>query len=146
MKRRLWPISILFVAASLAGLAYDDYASARKKLDSIEAGRLAPGARVTLTYPELNAWAAKEAPAGVRNPHLQAAARDVASGAALIDFGKLERSTGRQPGWLMSKLLDGERPVKAQLLAQDLPAAVPPSTSSAWRSRAWRLTAAPSTS
>ena len=51
VKRRLWPISILFVAASLAGLAYDDYASARKKLDSIEAGRLAPGARVTLTYP-----------------------------------------------------------------------------------------------
>ena len=71
----------------------------------------APGARVILTYPELNAWVAKEAPAGVRNPQLRAAARDVATGAALIDFGKLERSAGRQPGWLMSKLLDGERPV-----------------------------------
>ncbi len=112
VKCRLWAISISFVAASLAAVAYDDYASARKKLDSIEAGRLAPGARVTITYPELNAWVAKEAPAGVRNPQLHASARDVATGAALIDFGKLERSTGRQPGWLMSKLLDGERPVK----------------------------------
>src|ERR1019366_3978319 len=42
---------------------------------------------------------------------VRVAARDLATGAALIDFGKLERSAGRQPGWLMSKLLDGERPV-----------------------------------
>jgi hypothetical protein len=111
VNRRLWVISIVFVAASLVGAAYDDYDSAKRKLDSIEADRLHPGARVTLTFPELNALVAKEAPAGVRNPHLRASARDVATGAALIDFGKLERSTGRQPGWLMSKLLDGERPV-----------------------------------
>jgi hypothetical protein len=112
VKCCLWAIPISIVSASLAGIAYDDYASARQKFDSIEAGRLAPGARVTLTYPELNAWVAKEAPSGVRNPQLRASARDVATGAALIDFGKLERSTGRQPGWLMSKLLDGERPVR----------------------------------
>ncbi len=101
----------MLVAASLIGAPYDDYDSAKRKLDSIEADRLHPGARVTLTFPELNAWVAKEAPAGVRNPQLRAAGRDVATGAALIDFGKLERSAGRQPGWLMSKLLDGERPV-----------------------------------
>ena len=47
----------------------------------------------------------------MRNPQLHAPARDVATGQAMIDFGKLERSAGRQPGWLMSKLLDGERPV-----------------------------------
>jgi hypothetical protein len=107
----LWAISILFVAATLAGAAYNDYASAKQKFDSIEAGRLRSGARVILTFPELNAWVAREAPAGVRNPQLRVAARDLATGAALIDFGKLERSAGRQPGWLMSKLLDGERPV-----------------------------------
>jgi hypothetical protein len=101
----------MFVAVSLVGAPYDDYDSAKRKLDSIETERLRPGARVTLTFPELNAWVAKEAPAGVRNPQLHAGARDVATGAALIDFGKLERSAGRQPGWLMSKLLDGERPV-----------------------------------
>jgi hypothetical protein len=111
VSRRWWAISILFVAATLAGASYNDYASAKQKFDSIEAGRLRSGARVILTYPELNAWVAREAPAGVRSPQLRVAARDLATGAALIDFGKLERSAGRQPGWLMSKLLDGERPV-----------------------------------
>jgi hypothetical protein len=111
VSRRWWAISILFAAASLAGAAYNDYASAKQKVDSIEGERLRSGARVILTFPELNAWAARETPAGVRNPQLRATARDLASGAALIDFGKLERSAGRQPGWLMSKLLDGERPV-----------------------------------
>jgi len=111
VNRRWWAISTLFVAASLAGASYNDYDSAKRKVDSIEAGRLRSGARVILTYPELNAWAAKEAPTGVRDPQLRATARDLATGAALVDFGKLERSAGRQPGWLMSKLLDGERPV-----------------------------------
>jgi hypothetical protein len=107
----VWAISILFVAASVAGTSPNDYASAKQKFDSIEGGRLPPGARVLLTYPELNAWAAREVPEGVRNPRLRVSARDLATGAALIDFGKLERSAGRQPGWLMSKILDGERPV-----------------------------------
>jgi len=111
VSRRWWAISILFAAATLAGASYNDYASAKQKFDSIEAGRLRSGARVILTYPELNAWVAREAPAGVRSPQVRVAARDLATGAALIDFGKLERSAGRQPGWLMSKLLDGERPV-----------------------------------
>src|ERR1017187_5443992 len=105
VNRRGWAISILFAAASLAGAAYNDYASAKQKVDSIEADSLRSGARVILTFPELNAWVAKEAPAGVRNPQLRATAREVASAGALIDFGKLERSAGRQPGWLMSKIL-----------------------------------------
>jgi hypothetical protein len=107
----MWAISLLFVAASVAGASNDDYNSAKRKFDSIEAERLPSGARVTLTFPELVAWAAREVPAGVRNPRLHAPARDVATGTALIDFGKLERSAGRHPGWLMSKILDGERPV-----------------------------------
>ena len=111
MRRRWWAISILFVAASIAGTSPNDYASAKRKFDSIEGDRLPRGARVLLTYPELNAWAAREVPLGVRNPRLRVSARDLATGAALIDFGKLERSAGRQPGWLMSKILDGERPV-----------------------------------
>jgi hypothetical protein len=109
--RRLWAVSILIVAASLAGAASDYYASAKAKFNSIEAERLPSGARVFLTIPELNAWVAREAPAGVRNPRVRVSARDLATGAAFIDFGKLERSAGLQPGWLMSKILDGERPV-----------------------------------
>jgi hypothetical protein len=114
VKHGWWAISLLFVA-SLAGggvwAAVNDYVSAKQKLDSIENGRLQPGAHVTLSYSELTAVAEKEAPQGVRNPKLRSTERDMATGTALIDFGKLERSQGRKPGWLMSKLLDGERPV-----------------------------------
>jgi|ERR1039458_5441705 hypothetical protein len=103
--------AVLLAVSVLAGAAYNDYTSAKQKLDSIEFDRLRPGARVTLTYPELNAYARQEAPTGVRNPKVSVTTPGTATGTALIDFGKLERSAGGQPGWLMSKLLDGERPV-----------------------------------
>ena len=97
--------------SGLSGAAYSEYTSAKEKLDSVESDRLRPGARVTLSYAELNAFARQEAPAGVRNPKMTVTSPGVATGTALIDFGKLERSKGAKPGWLMSKLLDGERPV-----------------------------------
>ncbi len=91
--------------------AYTEYSSAQQKIDSIESGSLRAGSRVHLTYPELAAWVAHEAPAGVRNPQIRAAIPGVATGTALVDLGKLRRSQGDEPGWLMAKLLDGERPV-----------------------------------
>ena len=111
VSRRIRSFSILLVAVSLAMAGANDYAAAKEKFDRIESGRLRPGSRVMLSFEELNAWAAHEVPAGVRNPRVQVSAREIATGNALIDFGKLERNAGRRPGWLMSKLLDGERPV-----------------------------------
>ena len=108
-SRPLWVISLLIAGA--LGAAYSDYDSIKRKLDSIESDQVRPGSRVELSPRELNAYAEHEAPAGVRNPRIQILSNEVASGTALVDFGKLERSQGRQPGWLMSKLLDGERPV-----------------------------------
>jgi hypothetical protein len=96
-----------------SGFTYDLYTSARQKVDSIESGHLHAGARVDLSLGELNAFAAKESPAGVRNVKLTVAQPDVVSGTALVDFGKLRRAQGYEPGWLLSKLLDGERPVSA---------------------------------
>lgn len=110
-NRVFWVISLLFAATVAA--AYDDYLSARHKVDQIEAGQLRAGTRVELSPPELNAFIAREAPEGVRNPKIQLVAPGVASGTALVDFDKLQRGQGRQPGWLMSKLLEGERPVSA---------------------------------
>ena len=109
VKRRVWVIPVLFAAALAA--AYDDYGSAKQKIDSIEGGRLRTGSRVNLTYRELAAWAAHEAPAGVRNPQIRVASPEIATGTALVDFGKVRRAQGYEPGWLMAKLLDGERPV-----------------------------------
>lgn len=106
---RKWVCLALFAAAVAA--AYDNYSTAKQKLDLIEADRLRAGARVTLTYPELDAWVAREAPSGVRNPHIRVAASGTATGSAMIDFAKVRRAQGQPPGWLMSKLLEGERPV-----------------------------------
>ncbi len=102
-------VPVLLLSAGLV-VAFDDYVSARQKFDQIEAGRLRSGSRVTLTPREIDAWVAHEAPDGVRNPRLELQS-GLATGRAMIDFGKVRRSQGRPPGWLMSKLLDGERPV-----------------------------------
>jgi len=106
---------LLCIACVVLGGAagFDFYSSARQKVDLIEGGRLLPGARVDLSLGELNAFAAKEAPEGVRNPKLVLEGTERVSGTALVDFGKLRRSQGYEPGWLLSKLLDGERPVSA---------------------------------
>lgn len=110
MKARYWLVIGALAAAAGVAAAVDDYASAKQKFDQIGAARLRPGSRVTLTPRELTAWAAREVPAGVRNPRLELQP-GAAKGAALVDFGKVRRAQGRPPGWLMSKLLDGERPV-----------------------------------
>jgi hypothetical protein len=92
---------------------FDLYSSARQKVAMISGEHLRPGARVDLSVAELNAYATMEAPAGVRNPKLVLTGQETVSGTALVDFGKLRRAQGYEPGWLMSKLLDGERPVSA---------------------------------
>jgi hypothetical protein len=106
------------VMAALAGsLLYGsspDYDAAVHKLSLIEQERLKPGTRVELTPGELNAYAEREiaeaAPGAVRNARLDLGTGK-ATASALIDFGKLRREEGREPSWLMSYLLDGERPV-----------------------------------
>jgi hypothetical protein len=99
------------VLAGALGAAYSDYDSAKQKLDRIESDRLRSGTRVELSAREMTAWVEHEAPQGVRSPVIQLVAPEVASGSALIDFNKLQKAQGYEPGWLMSKLLSGEHPV-----------------------------------
>lgn len=109
MKHRLLLLIPLWLAA-----ATGEYETVRRKLDLIETATLPPGKRIDLSLSELNAYVAHEVatavPDGVRSPKLQLGTQ-TATGTALIDFGKLRRAQGRPPGWLLSKLLDGERPV-----------------------------------
>jgi hypothetical protein len=104
----------LLVPALLAA-AYGDYESVQRKFGLIESHRLARGTRVELTARELNAWVERQAPllapGGVRNPHVTLG-QATAEGSALVDFGKLRRAQGYRPGWLMARLLDGEREVR----------------------------------
>jgi hypothetical protein len=102
-------IPLLLVAMlAAATTAYD---SAQRKFNSIESDRLRPGSRVTLTYPELVAFAMHSVPDGVRDPNLERTAPQTVTGRAMVDFGKLRSAEGHPPGWLMAKLLEGERPV-----------------------------------
>ncbi len=110
VKFRLWWAIALLGLATLAA-APNEYLSAKQKFDLIESGRLRTGSRVELSVRELNAYAEREVPEGVRNPRLQLLAPGMATGIAMVDFGKLRRALGYQTGWLMSKLLDGDRPV-----------------------------------
>ena len=105
------PWAILLLGLATLGAAPNDYLSAKQKFDSIESGRLKAGSRVELSIRELDAYAEHEVPNGVRNPRLQLPAPGVATGVAMVDFGKLRRALGYQTNWLMSKLLDGDRPV-----------------------------------
>jgi len=103
--------TIWLVSAALLSAAAGEYATAKHKLDLIDSDRLRPGASLQLTLAELNAYAAGEAPAGVRDTRIRIPAPGQASGSATVDFLKLRRAQGAAPSWLMSKLLDGERPV-----------------------------------
>ena len=103
------PLLAGLVAFVLSGAA-SEYASIQHKLDDIDAERFQAGSRVQLTTAELTAYAEHEMPDGVRNPRLQLS-DGVVTGAATVDFVKLRRGQGQEPGWLMERLLNGEFPV-----------------------------------
>jgi hypothetical protein len=105
---RLWLVTVALAACAFA--PPEDFSTAKSKLESIYSDQLHPGT-VVLTSRELNDYIAHEAPPGVRNTRLVISRPGVATGSALVDFGKVERAQGHPPGWLMSKILDGERPV-----------------------------------
>jgi hypothetical protein len=113
--RRFVPgaLGLLFISALFS--AYSAYQSMRRKIESIESDQLRPGSRVTISQRELNAYVQQEVsaavPEGVREPKLELG-DGAAKATALIDFLKVRRAQGNPPGWLMSKLLDGERPVQ----------------------------------
>lgn len=102
---------VLLAAIALAELS--EYQSAKQKLDNIE--RMPRGSQVTLSASELNAYITGEVPqivgpGAVSQMNLQLGDN---SGVikARINFLRLQKNTGRSPGWLMQKMLDGERDV-----------------------------------
>jgi len=115
MRRRILVVLALAVlAAPLVCSVSPEYQAVVHKFSLIEHERLKPGARVTLTCSELNAYARQEiaetAPGALWNARLSLGS-GTATATALIDFGKLRTAEGKPPGWLMSHLLEGQRPV-----------------------------------
>jgi hypothetical protein len=106
--------ALVVVPLLLLGSTTADYARAKRKLELIESGRLAPKTSISLSAREINAYAQGELASmaldGVRNPKVELGV-GMATGSALVDFAKLRQSRGASTNWLLKNLLEGERPV-----------------------------------
>jgi hypothetical protein len=106
---------ILVVAAMLLPAADPLYDRARKKLDMIEEGRVPRGSVVTFPIAEVNAWARVKVPEivpeGIRDMRVEMGP-NTASGYAIVDFLKMRQAQGVETGWFLSKLIEGERPLR----------------------------------
>ena len=107
---------LLFVLSASVLFAADPLAdSAQKKLDSISDQKLKPGAVVTLSPREINAWihekAVKAFPEGIRNEHIDLGP-GTADGNALVDLLKISKGNVNA---LVARLIEGERPLRVAI-------------------------------
>jgi len=109
---------LILAAAGTLSAADRLYESAEQKLDAIEMRQVKRGSVVTFTPEEINAWARIKVPdivpEGIRDEQV-----DLSNGSAttyaLVDFLKMRQAKGESTNWLMSRLIDGERPLKVWL-------------------------------
>jgi hypothetical protein len=110
---------ILMAAMALILRAADPlYESVHRKLDAIESRQVKRGDTVTFTSREINAWARVKVPEivpeGMANPRVELG-MNVATGYATVDFLKMRQGKGASTNWLLTKLIEGERPLKVSV-------------------------------
>ena len=107
----------LLLLAGFAGLllAGDPvFEQASKKMDLIEAHRVAPGSVILFTPAEVNAWVrgkAAESVSGIRETHLELGMGTI-KGSALVDLVQMQLGRGEPVNPLVASLVSGERPVQ----------------------------------
>jgi len=103
------------LACAVLALASPQVRAIKAKFHALEAGAYPHGSRVPIGMAEFNAYLAAEIPymigPGVRNARVETASGNIARGTVDIDFLKVRQSYGEKPNWLLSQLLEGERPV-----------------------------------
>jgi hypothetical protein len=108
-------LGILALAAVLVHAADPLYDRARKKLDMIEDGKAPRGSIVSFPAGEINAWARVKVPEvvpeGIRDIRVELGT-NTASAYAIVDFLKMRQAEGAATGWFVSKLIEGERPLR----------------------------------
>lgn len=116
---RFFRISAALAAAAMLCAAADPlYESARRKLDRIEAGQEPRGAVVNFSLAEIMAWARVRIPEiipqGIRDMRVETG-NGVATGYAMVDLLKMRQAQGTSTNWLISKLIEGERPLQVSV-------------------------------
>src|SRR5580698_1191025 len=88
--------------------------SALVKLHALESGEVKRGSVIFFSVQELNSWALYETPQivpqGIRNQRVTLGT-GTGTAFALMDFLKMRHAQGKATGWLMEKMIEGERPV-----------------------------------
>lgn len=94
------------------------YESMDHKLDLIEARQVKRGSSVVFTLLEINAWARVKVPEtmpeGIRDERVELQ-EGSASGFAMVDFVKMLQLKGHSVNWIMTRLLEGERPLRVSV-------------------------------
>ena len=93
-----------------------EYRRAKQKFDDIGAGQTPRASDVVLTQRELNAYIAGEIPRAVGEGAVKSSHLTLNEGSgvmqARVDFVRLQKNTGHSPGWLLQKMLEGERDIE----------------------------------
>ena len=110
---------LLFAAVSLKLAAADSALDrANAKLDRISNGEARPGETIVFTPAEIDAWVRDEVPRavpmGLREPKIELG-YGAATGSAMVDLLKMEQARGKSFGFLATKILEGERPLKVSV-------------------------------
>src|SRR5580704_1001292 len=117
--RRLLTLVLLCAPVITAGDAY--VRSALAKIHALEEGKVKPGAIVFFSLQEVNSWAyymvPQVVPEGIRNQKVTLG-NDTGSAYALMDFLKMRHAQGKATNWVMSKMIEGERPVTITIRVQ----------------------------
>ncbi len=112
ISRRVFALAALALAAAAASPTQ----SVRDKFHGLAIGGYPPGSRVLIRMRDLNPYLESlipfYVPTGLRNVHVETDSNNIVRGTADIDFLKVRQAHGEKPGWLMTQLLGGERPVE----------------------------------
>ncbi len=114
----------LWLAVAMAA-APNSISTIQDRFHKIEIGAYPPGSRVPISIRDLNPYlnfvVHFSVPSGLRNIHIETGSNNIIRGTADIDFLKIRQAQGEKPGWLLSQLLGGERPVEvtARLTSAD---------------------------
>lgn len=94
------------------------YASAKRKLASIEKETAPAGSVIAFTPREIEVWARveipKTVPQGFSDPRVQLG-EGSATGRAMVDLLKMRHAQGQTTNWFIAKLIEGERPLAVSI-------------------------------